>query len=122
MAKKASHDAAKLNEVLKLQKRISSIIAKHDKLEDIVEDENIEEFHKIYFYLIRIIKIASTFSTKLKKEQLAFQNKFRNNIVLENLSECYPVISNIEILKYANDVTQGYTMDRVKEFYTMKAE
>ena len=119
MANKVAHDGAKLNEILKLQNKIANIVLSYPNKEDLLEEENSNDFDRLYFNLLRVIKVGETLSTKLKKEKLAFHNKFRNNLIVQNLGECYPMISKKEIIKYAEDVSQGYTIDRVKEFYTL---
>jgi len=115
MAKSELHDIQILQTMIDVQAEIQDIFDEAGvTIEDVVLDD--KAFKLIYFNTIRLLNLTKHLSSKTKKNVLIFMDDFKNKMILEGLSYCYPRISREEIVRYAISISDEDSKYSLREY------
>lgn len=121
MAKTELQDIQILQSMINVQIEIEDLIDDAGgTVEDVVADDKV--FKLVYFNTINLLYLTKNLSSKTKKGALNFMDDFKSNIVLENLSYCYPRISKEEIVRYAEEISNCDSQYALKEQHNLCVE
>ncbi len=101
MAKSMSKDSQIILNMMKVQNSINSVLGDVDKDSEIAKDTTKVEL--LTFYVLKMFALRKNVSGKTKKA-LGIFNDFKGATILNSLSFCYPMISDIEIVRVARSM------------------
>ena len=97
MAKSMSMDGQILMNVMKIQEEMTKIIDSKS-VEDIVKDKH--SINELSYYIVRLYSLRKQFSGKTKKA-LDFFSDFKYDLFMKHMDNCYPMVSNADIVDFA---------------------
>lgn len=97
MAKSMSMDGQILMNVMKIQEEMTKIIDSKSA-EDIVKDKH--SINELSYYIVRLYSLRKQFSGKTKKA-LDFFSDFKYDLFTKHMVNCYPMVSNADIVDFA---------------------
>lgn len=101
MAKSMSKDSQIILNMMRVQNSINSVLGDVDKDSEIIKDKTKVEL--LTYYILKMFALRKNVSGKTKKALTMF-NDFKGATILNSLSFCYPMISDIEIVRVARSM------------------
>lgn len=114
MAKEMSKDSQILLNMMKVQSKMVDVFDSFDDKKDLIKDEN--SVNLLTYFLIRLFSMRKNFSGKTKKAIGHFDDE-EYNLITRHLVSCFPLISNSEIVDYAEYMCSSEVHESLLEHY-----
>lgn len=113
LIKYSGQDAQILLTIMTYQDKMSDLLERHESIDEVAG----KSYELLEYYVIKVISLTSKMTTKLKKLTPSFMDDEINALIMENLKSSYPVISEREVVKYAQRIASFSPKREIAEVY-----
>lgn len=116
MAKSMSKDSQIILNMMRVQDSMNAVLGDIGTDKDVAKNQ--AKVDLLTFYITKLYALRKNVSGKTKKALTTFTfNEFNANVIMSAVSYCYPMVSNLEIVKVARILADNAMRDELTARY-----